>query len=240
MKILGSFKALAHVSLGILAIEIVAYGFRCSQRVVFFETVCRGLPGGKSLSLGYRPRESNQTEGDPQSGSLRCTAGDLRKGQKSGVCRTRFAQTTAALIPVFAPFAGPDRTGLTKAGTGSLNPNPNSSSISSVCAEECRAGRIRADTCLSRRRVCVRPRLDRALQVAPKRSVGDADSRVAFSLAYFSFGEAKDKASSRRATPGLVMRDKALGVKRLRCLSLNGYIRHKTNSATNPENRKGR
>jgi hypothetical protein len=69
------------------------------------------------------------------------------------------------------------------------------------CAEERRARRIRAHACLSRRRVCMRPRLDRAPQVAPERSAGDAATRVAFSLVTF-FWRSKRKLLACRATPG--------------------------------------
>ncbi len=52
-------------------------------------------------------------------------------------------------------------------------------------AEERSRKRIRASDCLSRRRVRARPRFRRAPQVAPERSAGDPDHRVAFSLVTF-------------------------------------------------------
>ncbi|MCZ8256598.1 MAG: hypothetical protein O9327_13150, partial [Polaromonas sp.] len=58
-----------------------------------------------------------------------------------------------------------------------------------------RGAEIQADQgsrCLSEASLA-RPRLNRAPQVAPERSAGDAASRVAFSFAYFTFGEAKEK-----------------------------------------------
>src|SRR2546426_284416 len=67
-------------------------------------------PAGDSLSLAS-PRESKQREGDPQSGSLRCATGNLRCSTPAGVRRTRFAQTTAALIPPPSALLGPARTG---------------------------------------------------------------------------------------------------------------------------------
>ena len=52
-------------------------------------------------------------------------------------------------------------------------------------AEERSKKWIRASDCLSRRRVRARPHFLRAPQVAPKRSAGDPDHRVAFSLVTF-------------------------------------------------------
>src|SRR3989442_611829 len=115
-------------------------------------------PAGDSLSLAS-PRESKQREGDPQSGSLRCATGNLRCSTPAGVRRTRYAQTTAALIPPPSALLGPARTGLGKRNrnrgaarakrvlrnlaVGISSPTP------SVCAEERRARRIRARDCLS-------------------------------------------------------------------------------------------
>src|SRR5699024_9329146 len=60
-------------------------------------------------------------------------------------------------------------------------------------AEERSKKWIRASDCLSRRRVRARPHFLRAPQVAPERSAGDPDHRVAFFFAYFLFGDAKRK-----------------------------------------------
>ena len=56
------------------------------------------------------------------------------------------------------------------------------------CAEERRARRIRDRTCLSRRRVCARPRLDRAPQVARSEAKGRSN-QGRLSFAYFSLAK---------------------------------------------------
>ncbi|WP_395057856.1 hypothetical protein, partial [Polaromonas sp.] len=60
-------------------------------------------------------------------------------------------------------------------------------------AEERSRKRIRASDCLRQSRVRARPRFYRAPQVAPQRSEGDPDHRVAFFFAHFLFGDAKRK-----------------------------------------------
>ena len=128
------------------------------------------------------------------------------------------AQTTAALIPPPSALLGPARTGQAEYKYKKTNTNANKDSPwrilvefglrysavcfqpPSVCAEEHRARRIRAGTCLSRRRVCARPRLDRAPQVARSEAQG---RRQQGRLFFGDFLLAKQKkVTSRRATPG--------------------------------------
>ncbi len=119
-------------------------------------------PAGDSLSLAS-PRESKQREGDPQSGSLRFAPGNLRCSIPAGVRRTRFAQTTAALIPPPSALLSPARTGQAKKRIPNTNTKTStrqsaylrSSAVGisfpprSGWAEERRARRIRARACLS-------------------------------------------------------------------------------------------
>ena len=120
--------------------------------------------------------------------------------RKRGRARTRCAQTIARPDPFSAVLLGPARrVERRKTNTCSGRRGRAPRVLAGVrlrsrfrsrlhpfgCAEERRARRIRARDCLSRRRVRARPRLDRAPQVAPQRSEGDADSRVAFSLVTF-------------------------------------------------------
>jgi len=83
-----------------------------------------------------------------------------------------------------------------------ISPNP------SGWAEERRQKRIRASDCLSRRRVRARPRFCRAPQVAPKRSAGDPDHRVAFFLGTFLWRR-KEKCLARRGETRLARRPTA-------------------------------
>ena len=146
--------------------------------------------------------------------SLRATCGArLRRG----LAQTRFAQTSAIPDPPTSALLGPARTGQAGAGTEDRKQKhqedkykqglakaspcffrysvfgfPLPAPTPCGCAEERRARRIRAKTCLSRRRVVFDPGWTehRRLPVAKRR---DAATRVAFSFAYFSFGEAKEK-----------------------------------------------
>ena len=170
------------------------------------------------------PKESTQRKGDPKSGSLRCAAGNLRCSTPAGVRRTRYVALRsnncgpdpASICAARPSHTGEERIPLPNAKNTKTNKDTPwrvlvvefrylvlgcLPSTPSVCAEERRARRIRDRDCLSRRRVERDPAWPehRRLPAAQRR---DADSRVAFSFAYFSFGECKRKVSSRRATPG--------------------------------------
>ena len=72
--------------------------------------VCRGLPGGKSLSFAS-PKESNQRKGDPQSGPLRGSLKKLKEPENletSRLCRRR---TSKFFNPSPSAFSSPARTG---------------------------------------------------------------------------------------------------------------------------------
>ena len=70
------------------------------------------------------------------------------------------------------------------------------------CAEERRARRIRARACLSRRRVCTRPRLDRAPQVARSAAKGRRHQGRLF-LAYLILAKQKKVSRPPRRQSGL-------------------------------------
>ena len=105
MTDLWSFRALAPVLRALFAIEFVVLplaGVGCLLRAG------RGEPGGSSLSFAS-PKESNQRKGDPQSGA---PAGQPVNLAKTGGPRKLAAlRQRAGLIPVFAKFTGPARTG---------------------------------------------------------------------------------------------------------------------------------
>ena len=72
--------------------------------------VCRGLPGGKSLSFAS-PKESNQRKGDPQPGPLRGSLKKLKEPENletSRLCRRR---TSKFFNPSPSAFSSPARTG---------------------------------------------------------------------------------------------------------------------------------
>ena len=169
----------------------------------------RDSPRRATHFLLRRQEKSKQREGDPKSGSLRCATGNLRCSTPAGVRRTRFAQTTAALIPPPSVLLGPaTRVGngyqyrIHKENTRTNKDTPRRVLVvlgsrvlvfgclvflvppPSVCAEERRARRIRDRDCLSRRRVERDPAWTEhhRLPAAQRR---DADSRVAFSLVTF-------------------------------------------------------
>ncbi len=132
-----------------------------------------------------------------------------------GRARTRFAQTIARPDPSGPALLGAARRVVgSRAGSDSgreSGSGEDAQSASSpprirICirfphpsgwAEERRQKRIRARDCLSRRRVRARPRFCRAPQVAPKRSAGDPDHRVAFLLGTFLWRR-KEKCLARR------------------------------------------
>ncbi len=176
----------------------------------------RGLPGGNSLFFCVAKRKVSKRKGDPmvRVPSLRC-------GQPAVLAKSGVRHKLAALrqVPALIRFwlrssAQPDgrgkntdagRQGRAKrdlAGSPIANPFPIPPSTPSVCAEERRARRIRADTCLSAAS-CVRPRLDRAPQVARSEAQGRRQRGRLF-LCLLSFWRRKKKVSSRRATPGLL------------------------------------
>ena len=74
---------------------------------------CRGEPGGSSLSFAS-PKESNQRKGDPQSGSLRCAAGNLRCSKSAEFLETsrlRRRRTSKNFDPLPPALLSPARTG---------------------------------------------------------------------------------------------------------------------------------
>ena len=88
------------------------------------------------------------------------------------------------------------------------SPNPNSDLTPCECAEERRARRIRACTCLSRRRVCTRPRLDRAPQVARSAAEGRRHQGRLF-LAYLILAKQKKVSRPPRRQSGTGTRQSA-------------------------------
>jgi hypothetical protein len=95
--------------------------------------------------------------------------GNLRCSSQAGSKTTRFAQTSFCPDPLVSALLGPARTGQSGAGAGT-NTNKDtpwrvlvssgirySFSTPCGCAEERRSRRIRAKTCLSRRRVVFDP-----------------------------------------------------------------------------------
>jgi hypothetical protein len=161
---------------------------------------------------------AHQRKGDPQSGSLRFASGNLRCSTTAGSrANSPAAQTSAIPDPPTSALLGPARTGQSGSGTKDkykqghtmacpcffrysvlvsgclvfLLPAPTPCG----CAEERRSRRIRDRDCLSgvKRSEFERDPAwteHRRLPVAKRR---DAATRVAFSFAYFSFGEAKEK-----------------------------------------------
>ena len=113
MTDLWSSWAVALVLRALFAIEFVAgYGWFAAVGGSFFKPCrsrpSRGEPGGSSLSFAS-PKESNQRKGDPQSGT---PAGQPVNLAKTGGPRKLAAlRQRAALIPFFAKFTGPARTG---------------------------------------------------------------------------------------------------------------------------------
>ena len=101
-----SFRAVAPVLRALFAIESVVLllaGVGCLLRAG------REEPGGSSLSFGYRPKESNQRKGYPQSGAPAGQPVNLAK--TGGPRKLASLRQRAALLPILAKFTGPARTG---------------------------------------------------------------------------------------------------------------------------------
>ena len=176
----------------------------------------RGCPAATHFSL-LRQRKVSKRKATLVAASLRFATGNLRCSVQPGSKTTRFAQTSFCPYPSGPPLLGASTSG---GDRNTKQPNTNTEYLKKQghamacpclylswfyllpplpipiapcgCAEERRARRIRAKTCLSRRRVVFDPvwTEHRRLPAAKRR---DADTRVAFSFAYFSFGEAKEK-----------------------------------------------
>ncbi|SFU77395.1 hypothetical protein SAMN05216350_1051 [Polaromonas sp. YR568] len=158
-----------------------------------------GCPAATHFLL-LRQKKVSKEKATLLSASLRFATGNLRCSVQPGSKTTRFAQTSFCPDPSGPPLLGADRRG----GEGIPIPNikRNKDSPWRVLVGIClwylvpapdwpfcmrRGAEIQADQgsrCLSEASLA-RPRLNRAPQVAPERSAGDADSRVAFSLVTF-------------------------------------------------------
>ena len=178
--------AFAHVQRAWVATKFIALDI--------FVRCWPGLAPAGGLLFFASPKKPNEKKGDPQSGSLRCASGNLRCSTPAGVRRTRFAQTTAALIPLTSALLSPARTGQSGMGpdsgsstrfTGTAvlpllplvegwdegSPILNSPQSPSVFAGERKQKRIRARACLSEASLHVTPLLLSATG-CPQRSAG--------------------------------------------------------------------
>ena len=105
MTELWSSWAVALVLRALFAIEFVVF---LLAGVGGLSRPSRGEPGGSSLSFAS-PKESNQRKGDPQSGAPAGQPVNLAKTR--GPRKLAALRQRAALIPFFAKFTGPARTG---------------------------------------------------------------------------------------------------------------------------------
>ncbi len=174
-----------------------------------------GCPAATHFLL-LRQKKSNQRKGDPTSGSFRCATGNLRCSIPPAGKTTRLwlkqvfpldAVSISAPRPSLHGVGEQIRIGFgepqarSACGESSdfvfvfLPPNPWRG------AEKHRARRIRAETCLSRRRVVSDPGWTEHRRV-PRR--GRRTGSPFFSLGFF--GEAKKSNSPAGATPGLVVK----------------------------------
>ena len=189
----------------------------------------RGEPGGSSLSFAS-PKESNQRKGDPQSGSLRATCG-ARTGR--GHVQTRFAQTSTRPDPPNSPLLSPARTGFGEGfGFGEPSSLPSPSGRRSKSAE-CALGDRLPESVLQKP-FCMRRgaqgeadqgerlsersefELDPALHEHRRLPVATAKGRRQQGRLFFCllcFWRSKRKVSSRRATPGLVVKGAVIPVR---------------------------
>jgi hypothetical protein len=119
--------------------------------------------------------------------SLRATCGARAK---RGLAKLAFGSNNASPDPLVSALLGPARTGKSEIQNTELQYTQGHAMACpcgfrySVFVFGCWLFGIPVPTPLWMRR---------APQVAPERSAGDAGTRVAFSFAYFSFGEAKEK-----------------------------------------------
>ena len=190
----------------------------------FFDSVAGGLPASRVsarrptyFSL-LRQRNLRKRKATRLSGSLRFATGNLRCSITAGVRRTRFAQTTAALIPPSSALLGPAKrvegseNGFGETRTRKAHPRRSPIWFSafgfqfhppSGCAEERRARRIRASDCLSEAS-------SSSTSAGPStagcpRSVSEGGRRQQGRLFFGDFLLARQKkVTCRRATPGLL------------------------------------
>ena len=140
-------------------------------------------PAGEALFFAS-PKKSTQKKGDPNAASLRFASGNLRWAVQPGSrANSPAAQTSAIPDPPTSALLGPARTGQSGTGTKTKDQYKNQQGLAMAspcffmysvlifgclvfllpaptpcgCAEERRARRIRAKTCLSRRRVVFDP-----------------------------------------------------------------------------------
>jgi hypothetical protein len=172
-------------------------------------------------------KKSKQKKGDPQSGSLRFAAGNLRCSSQAGSrANSPAAQTSAIPDPLVSALLGPARTGQSGAGTEDRNikkTNTNKDTPWRVLVVFCirdsvfgcwvflspplvdaprSAGSGGSGIALFEPKASLaRPRLNRAPQVARSAAEGRSNQgRLFFCLLFF--WRSKRKVSSRRATPG--------------------------------------
>ena len=160
-----------------------------------------GCPAATHFSLS-RQRKVSKRKATLLSASLRFAAGNLRCSVQPGPgSNSPSAQTIARPDPSGPALLGAYRREVgsgSDSGSGSGEDAQSASSPPRIgigfqysfphpsgWAEERSRKWIRASDCLSRRRVRARPHFRRAPQVAPERSAGDPDHRVAFSLLTF-------------------------------------------------------
>jgi len=171
-----------------------------------------GSPAATHFLL-LRQKKVSKEKATPLSATPALRSGATCGARSSrGRARTRYAQTIArpdpsspALLGAARRGGGPD----TKSDSGedaqsaSSPPRIRIRSQSPLgWAEERRSKRMRARDCLSRRRVRVRPRFDRAPQVARSEAKGP---RLSGRLFFGDFLLAtQKKVTCRRATPGLL------------------------------------
>jgi HAMP domain-containing protein len=164
---------------------------------LFAEFAGRGLPGMQLTFLCFAKRKVSKRKATLLAASLRFAAGNLRCSVQPGShANSPSAQTSMSPDPSGPVLLGASRRG----GKGIPIPKPKTDpeyhkkqglAVASPCwylslvfvfvplpigpcgcAEERRFRRIRAGTCLSRRRVCAGPRLNRAPQVARSEAKG--------------------------------------------------------------------
>ena len=153
-----------------------------------------GSPAASHFLL-LRQKKSNQRKGDPPSGSFRFATGNLRCSITSAGKTTRFAQTSFSpscrlhLRSSAQPPRGGEWNSGSGANSGSLKRDALEASVGTcfLCppnpwrgAEKRRARRIRAETCLSRRRVVSDPGWTEHRRVPAAKRRDDEQGRLSF------------------------------------------------------------
>ena len=205
---------------------------------------CRSVAAAGDLLFFASPKKPKEKKGDPG-----VCVPPLRCGQPQGFCRTgsgsgwdsKAVSCQSIAIIFIAAYAHID---WARGLNGFINrPFEDCckqetrddrfrcciyASTLSVCAEERRARRIRARACLSRRRVCTRPRLGRAPQVARSEAKGRRhQGRLSF--AYFSLAKQRKVSRPPRRQSGTgtlqsarsINQQKKFGIGRFRGQSTN-------------------